>query len=100
MRGSGMDGALVGALGFSPEGEPEEADSEYEAVEGLSRADIECVRAHEQKAAMKTASDYEHIVWAYGVIWSVFAIYGVMLWRRGLRLSADMRSLNERIDRS
>ena len=94
MRGSGMDGALLGMF------EPEGSGDEYEAVEGLTRADIECVRMHEQKAAAKTASDYVHIVWAYGVIWSIFAVYGVMLWRRGQRLTADMETLRGRIDKA
>ena len=30
----------------------------------------------------------------------VFAIYGVMLWRRGQRLSADVRTLTQRLDRA
>jgi hypothetical protein len=70
---------------------------EYEAVEGLDRATIECQRSCEAVAARKTASDYEHIVWAYGVLWSLFAIYGVMLWRRGLRLHGDVQALHERL---
>ncbi|MCA9706019.1 MAG: hypothetical protein KDK70_09250 [Myxococcales bacterium] len=94
MRAMGMEGALLAAPASDA------ADDEYEAVEGLTRADIECQRAHEAAAAKKTASDYQHIVWAYGVIWSLFAIYGVMLWRRGQRLSADVRTLTQRLDRA
>ncbi len=71
---------------------------EYEAVEGLDRAAIECQRSFEAVAARKTASDYAHIVWAYGVLWSLFAIYGVMLWRRGQRLRNDVQTLRTRID--
>lgn len=70
---------------------------EYEAVEGIDRASIECQRSYEAVAARKTASDYEHIVWAYGVLWSLFAIYGVMLWRRGQRLQGDVESLRARL---
>lgn len=73
-------------------------DDEYEPVEGLDRAAIECTRAYEAVAAKKTASDYAHIVWAYGVLWSVFAIYGVMLWRRGHRLRGDVEALRARLD--
>jgi len=87
-------GALLGAPATDASAD------EYEAVDGLARADIECQRAHEAIAAKKTASDYQHIVWAYGVLWSLFAIYGVMLWRRGQRLGADVQALSARIDRA
>lgn len=82
---------------FSAPAEAAAADDEYEAVEGLDRASIECQRSFEAVAARKTASDYEHIVWAYGVLWSLFAIYGVMLWRRGQRLRADVDALQKRV---
>lgn len=93
---------MISAFRWAPEGgaaspEPEQ-DDEYEAVEGLDRAAIECQRSFEAVAAKKTASDYEHIVWAYGVLWSIFAIYGVMLWRRGQRLRGDVDALRARID--
>lgn len=78
--------------------EPESVD-EYEPVEGLDRLSIECTAIHEAKAAKKTASDYEHIVWAYGVLWSIFAVYGVMLWRRSQRLRADVETLRTRSGR-
>ena len=76
-----------------------EPDSEYEAVEGLDRCAIECTRAHESAAAEKTASDYAHIVWAYGIIWALFAGYGVMLWRRGQRLADDAQALRRRLEK-
>lgn len=71
---------------------------EYEPVTNLNRETIECQRACEAVAAQKTASDYDHIVWAYGVIWALFCAYGVFLWRRGQRLAADVRSLERRLD--
>ncbi|MCH9680144.1 MAG: hypothetical protein K0V04_01820 [Deltaproteobacteria bacterium] len=77
---------------------PAANDDEYVAVEGLDTRSIECEAIFEAKAARKTASDYEHIVWAYGVLWSLFAIYGVMLWRRSQRLRADVDRLRTRID--
>lgn len=89
-------GAEAGAPGQEAPGQ--EAGDEYEAVEGLDRAAIECQRSFEAVAARKTASDYSHIVWAYGVLWSLFAIYGVMLWRRGQRLRNDVQTLRARID--
>lgn len=91
---------MSSAFRWAPEGgaAPPEQDDEYEAVEGLDRAAIECQRSFEAVAAKKTASDYEHIVWAYGVLWSIFAIYGVMLWRRGQRLRGDVDALRARLD--
>jgi hypothetical protein len=53
----------------------------------------------EGKAADKTARDYEHIVWAYGVLWALFAAYGLFLWRRSARLRADMNELQRSLDR-
>jgi hypothetical protein len=87
------------AFRWAPPGEaaPPQGD-EYEAVEGLDRAAIECQRSFEAVAAKKTASDYEHIVWAYGVLWSIFAVYGVLLWRRGQRLRGDVDALRARLD--
>lgn len=70
---------------------------DYEPVEGLDQQTVQCVRACESEAASKTASDYEHIVWAYGVIWSLFAIYGVMLWRRASRQSVEIADLQRRL---
>ncbi len=70
---------------------------EYEPVKNLDQQTIACVRACESEAAAKTASDYEHIVWAYGVIWSLFAIYGVMLWRRGSRQAIEVADLQRRL---
>jgi hypothetical protein len=83
---------------FEPAAAAAADGDEYEAVEGLDRTAIECQRSFEAVAAKKTASDYAHIVWAYGVIWSLFAIYGVMLWRRGQRLRADVQALHARLD--
>ncbi len=87
---------------FEPEAkqaqQAQDSGDEYEAVEGLDRAAIECQRSFEAVAAKKTASDYSHIVWAYGVLWSLFAIYGVLLWRRGQRLRNDVQTLRTRID--
>ncbi len=75
-------------------------DDEYEAVEGLDKQSIECVRAYEEVAAKKTASDYAHVVWAYGVIWALFAGFGVLLWRRAKVQQADLDELRKRLDRA
>ena len=74
-------------------------DGQYEKVEGLDRQTIEQTRMLEQVAADKTASDYQHIVWAYGVIWALFCAYGIWLWRRSLKLQEDITALTRRVDR-
>ena len=74
-------------------------DGEYEKVEGLDRQTIETTRMLEQVAADKTASDYQHIVWAYGVIWALFCAYGIWLWRRSSKLREDITALSRRVDR-
>lgn len=87
---------------MAPTNTEQAPDDEYEAVEGLDVQTQQCVRAHEAQAAAKTASDYAHVVWAYGVIWSLFAVYGIMLWRRATRQRAevaDLRSRLEKLDR-
>ena len=74
-------------------------DAQYEQVEGRDRETIECQRACEAVAADKTASDYQHIVWAYGVIWALFCVYGILLWRRSQRLDDDVAALSRRLER-
>ena len=69
----------------------------YESVEGLDQASMEQLRLLEARAAGKTASDYQHIVWAYGVLWALFAIYAIYLWRRALRLRGDVADLQRRL---
>lgn len=70
----------------------------YEPVTGKDQQTVQCVRACEAEAAAKTASDYSHIVWAYGVIWALFAGYGVMLWMRAVAQRQDIAELRRRVD--
>jgi hypothetical protein len=86
------------AAGVPTDGQTEIGGGEYEPVEGRDRQSIECQRACEAVAAKKTASDYDHIVWAYGIIWALFCAYGVLLWRRSQRLAADVEALTRRLD--
>ena len=72
----------------------------YEPVAGRDTRSVELERMIEARAAAKTASDYVHVVWAYGVIWSLFAVYGLVLWRRVRRVQADVRALTSRLDAS
>jgi hypothetical protein len=71
---------------------------DYEPVTGRDQETVACVRACEAEAAAKTASDYAHVVWAYGVLWSLFAIYGVMLWRRATRQRVEIADMMRRLD--
>ncbi len=73
-------------------------DPAYGPAVGLSLADKEKKHQLESMAAEKTARDYQHIVLAYGVLWALFAGYGIFLWRRSARLRADMNDLQRRLD--
>jgi hypothetical protein len=79
---------------------PQAADPDYAPVVGRSLEDKEKLASLEEQASAKTASDYQHIIWAYGILWALFAAYGLFLWRRSARLRADMdalrRAVNER----
>lgn len=70
---------------------------EYELVTGRSLAEVEQVRMLESVAAQKVARDYEHVIWAYGILWALFACYGIFLWRRSARLRADMNALRREL---
>lgn len=74
-------------------------DPAYGPAVGLTLKEKEQVRQLEGIAAEKTARDYQHIVLAYGVLWALFAGYGIFLWRRSARLRADMNDLRRTLDR-
>jgi hypothetical protein len=76
---------------------PATAGDEYEPVTGKDQETVKCVRACEAEAAEKTASDYAHIVWAYGVLWALFAGYGVLLWQRAVRQRVEVADLEKRL---
>jgi hypothetical protein len=75
-------------------------DDAYEPVTGRDQETVQCVRACEAEAAAKTASDYTHVIWAYGVLWSLFAGYGVLLWRRAVAQRQDLAELRRRIGKA
>ena len=75
------------------------ADDEYETVEGLDQQTTKLKREYEAQVEQKVASDYAHIVWAYGVIWSLFAIYGVTLLVRSIRQQRDLAALQSELKR-
>lgn len=76
---------------------PPPAGDGYAPVVGRSLEDVEKLRSLEEQAAEKTASDYQHIIWAYGILWALFAAYGLFLWRRSARLRADVEALGRAV---
>ena len=77
----------------------EAAPSATKKVEGRDPTTVRLKRAYEAEVENKVASDYSHIVWAYGIIWALFAIYGVMLWRRASAQTADLETLRAKLDK-
>lgn len=74
----------------APEASPE---VEGRKVEGRDPKTVRLKREYESEVENKVASDYSHIVWAYGIIWAIFAIYGALLWRRSRAQKADLEAL-------
>lgn len=75
-------------------------DDGYVPVAGLGRKDVEHMRECEALVSAKTASDYEHVVWAYGILWALFAAYGIFLWRRSALLRQDLEDVRRQVGRS
>jgi hypothetical protein len=73
-----------------PEANPEAGTKK---VEGRDPTTVRLKREYEAEVENKVASDYSHIVWAYGIIWALFAIYGALLWRRASAQKADLENL-------
>ncbi len=70
----------------------------YAPAVGLTRQDKEKAAMLEQQVSDKVISDYTHIVWAYGVLWSLFVAYGIFLWFRSARLKADLEDLRRAVN--
>jgi hypothetical protein len=78
----------------SPEPAPEAGP---QRVEGRDPQTVRLKREYEAEVEKKVASDNSHIVWAYGVIWALFAIYGALLWRRSVAQRADLQALQAKL---
>lgn len=76
---------------------PPEKNGDYEKVEGIDRKTVELKRAYEAEVEAKVASDYSHIVWAYGLIFALFAGYGAFLLFRSSKLSKDLEDLGKKL---
>ncbi len=83
----------------APEAKTDAKAAEYAPVVGVSVADRQKLAELESIASAKSARDYEHVIWAYGVLWALFAAYGLFLWRRSARLRADMDDLNHALSK-
>jgi hypothetical protein len=77
--------------------ELEQPQEQTTRVEGRDPQTVRLKRAYEAEVEAKVASDYSHIVWAYGIIWALFAGYGVMLWRRAVAQQADLEALRAKL---
>ena len=77
--------------------EPAAENEEYESYRDSDPAVVEFKIRYESEVEAKVASDYSHIVWAYGVIWALFAVYAMFLWRRSRVLSADVDALRAKM---
>lgn len=73
-------------------------DDEYEPVSDFSLEKVEMRKEMEQGVYDKVMSDLHHVVWAYGVIFALFAVYGVYLLRRGAKLRDDLDTLQRQLD--
>ncbi|HVI01581.1 MAG TPA: hypothetical protein VM869_22855 [Enhygromyxa sp.] len=85
---------------MNPYDSPESAAPAAEGptrVEGRDPQTVRLKREYEAEVEKKVASDYSHIVWAYGIIWALFAIYGVLLWRRSAAQRADLQALQAKL---
>ncbi len=87
--------ALPESESAAPGGEAESPEN-VKKVEGRDPETVRLKRAYESEVEAKVASDHQHIVWAYGVIWVLFVGYGMLLWRRANAQRADLERLQKR----
>ncbi|TPV96768.1 MAG: hypothetical protein B7733_02940 [Myxococcales bacterium FL481] len=91
---------LVASLTLAQQPPGGQDDGDWVPVEGLDRQTVELKRAYEAEVEEKVTKDHAHVVWAYGLIWAIFAAYGLVLWRRSGRLERDLADLRSRLDRA
>ena len=80
-------------------GQTDAAGPATKKVEGRDPQTVRLKREYEAEVENKVASDYSHIIWAYGIIWALFAIYGAILWRRASAQRADLEALTAKLDK-
>lgn len=78
---------------------PAQAEDGYESVTGLDKETVALKRTYEAEVEAKVASDYSHIVWAYGILWSLFCGFAIVLLVRGARQQRDLQALRRELER-
>lgn len=71
----------------------EQAVTEFETVEGIDAATIKLKREYEAQVEHKVMNESTHIIWAYGLLWVIFAAYAIYLTRKSSSLQADLQAL-------
>lgn len=71
----------------------------FETVEGIDPATIRLKRAYEAQVEKKVMNEANHIVWAYGLIWVLFAVYAAFLAKKLKTLRADLGNLAKTIEK-
>lgn len=70
----------------------------YEPAKGFDRETVELKKELEPVVYDKVMSDLTHVVWAYGVIFTLFAVYAAYLWRRSVAIRGDVDALRRELD--
>ena len=78
--------------------QPAADDGEYESVSNFDRKTVEMKKELEAEVYDKVMSDLNHVTWAYGVIFALFAAYGAYLLHRGAKLREDLDALQRQLD--
>ena len=60
--------------------------------------DAAIVRFHDREAR-RFAKDRKAVILAYGVLWAVTTGFALWLWRRQVRLNAELAALNEKLQK-
>lgn len=73
------------------------ATGDYAPVSDFDRETVEMKKELEPAVYDKVMSDLNHVVWAYGIIFALFAAYAVFLWRKASANAADVEALKREI---
>ena len=75
------------------------ATGDYAPVSDFDRKTVEMKKELEPIVYDKVMSDLNHVTWAYGIIFALFAAYGAYLWRKTVSTAADVEALRREIDK-
>ena len=99
MTASSTPPHLLTTMAAAPDAPGGDGDG-YEAVTGLDAQTQQLKREYEAEVEAKVASDYSHIVWAYGIMWSLFCAFGIAMLLRAQRQHKDLEALRREIHQS